>query len=147
MSLPFDKIPSRAELEVLARKPDHAGANARIQLATLDSLGVIPPALDYPIQVWRFGDDLAMVFLAGEVVVDYSIAMKKEFDPDRLWMIAYANDAPCYIPSDRILAEGGYEAESSMLYYARPSRLKPGLEAIIMDAIRAMMPEAFKKPK
>ena len=143
--LPFDTIPTRAELEIQARRPDHSGANAKIQLAKLDNLGVIPLALDYPIQVWRFGDDLAMVFLAGEVVVDYSLALKAEFDPGRLWAISYANASPCYIPSDRILSEGGYEADSSMLYYAQPSRLKMGAESIILDAVRGMVPATFKR--
>ena len=50
-----------------------------------------------------------MVFLPGEVVVDYVLRLKKEFDPARLWVTAYANDEPCYIPSERILKEGGYE--------------------------------------
>ncbi len=145
VALPFDKIPSRAELEAQARKPGHEGANAAIQLAKLDRLGAIPPALDYPIQVWRFGDDLAMVFLAGEVVVDYAIAIKKEYDPDRVWVVAYSNDAPCYIPSDRVLAEGGYEAEGAMLYYALPSKFKTGVEGLILDGVRAQMPGAFKK--
>ena len=143
--LPFDKIPTRDELVVQAKKPGHEGANAAIQLARLDGLGAIPAALDYPIQVWRFGDDLAMVFLAGEVVVDYAIALKAEFDPDRLWVAAYANDAPCYIPSDRILAEGGYEADGAMLYYALPSRLKTGVEGLILSGVRAQMPGSFKK--
>ena len=58
------------------------------------------------VQTWCFGDEMAMVFLAGEVVVDYALRLKWEIDPDRLWIAAYSNDVPCYIPSRRILSEG-----------------------------------------
>jgi hypothetical protein len=144
--LPFAKIPTRAELEELKLKGKtaHDRINAEIQLARLDRLGALPPAIDYPVQTWRFGDDLVIVFLAGEVVVDYALGIKKEFDPKRIWVVAYANDAPCYIPSERILREGGYEAEGAMTYYAWPSRLKPGVEEIIRSAVRAQIPGEFK---
>ena len=61
--------------------------------------------------VWKFSNDLAMVFLAGEVVGDYSVRLKRELDWSRLWLNAWANDMPGYIPSRRILREGGYEAD------------------------------------
>lgn len=145
VSLPFAKIPTRVELEakILASKA-HEKRNAEIQLERLDQLGALPAAIEYPVQTWRFGDDLILVFLAGEVVVDYAIGIKKEFDPKRVWVVSYANDAPCYVPSERILREGGYEAEGSMTYYAWPSRLKTGVEEIIRSAVRAQVPRGFK---
>ena len=79
-------------------------------LQRLDSGEGVPTELsDYPVQTWAFGNDLAMVFLAGEVVQDYSIRMSDMFDANRLWVNAYCNDVPCYIPSKRVLREGGYE--------------------------------------
>ena len=146
VSLPFQKLPTRAELEGLKAKGNpHEKRNAAIQLAKYDRLGALPEAVDYPIQTWRFGNDLSIVFLAGEVVVDYALAIKKEFDPARIWIVAYANDAPSYIPSERILREGGYEAEGAMLYYAWPSRYKTGVEKIILDAVRQQVPKVFRK--
>ena len=84
-----------------------------------------------------------MVFLPGEVVVDYVLRLKKEFDASRLWVSAYSNDLPCYIPSERILKEGGYEGGGAMVYYARPTRLKTGLEQQIIDAVREVVPKGF----
>ena len=84
-----------------------------------------------------------MVFLAGEVVVDYSLRLAREFDADRLWVTAYANDVPCYIPSRRILAEGGYEAEGAMIFYDRPTRLAPEVEDLITATVRQLVPQAF----
>ena len=66
-----------------------------------------------------------MVFLPGEVVVDYALRLKWEIDQHRLWVVAYTNDVPCYIPSRRVLSEGGYEADLSMVFYGHPSRFAP----------------------
>src|SRR5205085_5229703 len=100
----------------------------------------------YPIQTWAFGDSLAMVFLPGEVVVDYSHRLKRELDGLRLWVNAYANDAPCYIPSERILKEGGYEGGGAMVYYDLPGPFKPGLEQPIIDAVRGQIGNTFRAP-
>lgn len=148
IALPFDKIPTVAQLEEIQSKgKPHEKRNATIQLEKIKRLGALPTGLDYPVQTWRWGDDLAIVFLAGEVVVDYVLGIKEEFDPKRVWVVAYANDAPCYIPSERILREGGYEAEGAMLYYAWPSRLKAGVEAAIREAVRAQLPKAFLRAR
>ena len=100
-----------------------------------------PRACPTSVQTWCFGDDMAMVFLAGEVVVDYALRLKWEIDPNRLWIAAYSNDVPCYIPSRRILSEGGYEADLSMVFYGHPSRLAPATEdLIIQDRARPSCP-------
>jgi len=97
------------------------------------------------VQTWTFGDDLAMVFLAGEVVVDYSLRLKREFDASRLWINAYANDVPCYIPSERILKEGGYEGSAigSMVYYDKPAKFAPGVENQIVSVVHDLLPHQF----
>jgi hypothetical protein len=41
-----------------------------------------------------------------------------------------------YIPSRRVLAEGGYEGASSMVIYGRPSPWAPTLEEAIIAAVR-----------
>jgi hypothetical protein len=66
----------------------------------------------YPIQVIRLGDDVTLVALASEVVVDYSLRLKRELGhpPAMLWVAGYCNGYFGYIPSARVLAEGGYEA-------------------------------------
>jgi hypothetical protein len=88
-----------------------------------------------------------MVFLPGEVVVDYDLALKSRFDAQRLCVAAYANYVPCYIPSKRILREGGYEAEDSLWYYDRPARLSPENESYIVETAAGLIPEAFQKAR
>ncbi len=148
ISLPFDHVPTRDELQALIKGKDGAAAyNARTMLDRLDRGETLPDALPYPIQTWAFGDRLCLVFLGGEVVVDYALRLKTELDPSRLMVISYANDVPCYIASERILNEGGYEATGAMFYYGRPSRLKPGVEDLIISAVRSMTPATFRAAK
>src|SRR5206468_2747918 len=116
-------------------------------LARLDRGEKAPDSLYYPISAWQFGDELALVFLPGEVVVDYSLRLKRELDPQRLWVSAYANYVPCYIPSRRILSEGGYEAESSLWYYDRPARLASEAEELIVSTVHQLVPGAFVETK
>lgn len=84
-----------------------------------------------------------MVFLPGEVVVDYGLRLKREFDGTRLWVHGYANDAPCYIPSERILQEGGYEGGGAMVYYDRPTKFAAGLENKIVSTVHELLPRDF----
>src|SRR5581483_3577347 len=64
----------------------------------------------------------------------------------RLWVNAYSNDVPCYIPSERVLKEGGYEGGGAMTFYDLPGRFQPGLEQKIIDAVHAQLDARFKPP-
>jgi len=116
-------------------------------LRRLDRGEKLPTELPYLVQTWNFGNELAMAFLPGEVVVDYSLRLKREYDPKRLWVNAYANDVPCYIPSKRVWREGGYEGGAAMIYYDRPTRLAEGTEDLIVAAVHKLMPWEFEAVK
>ncbi len=139
IQLPLQPIPSRKHWESELQKPGFHGQLAKLLLKRLDETGTLASEVDYPLSVWRFGDDLAMVFLAGEVVVDYSVRLKHELDFKRLWITAWANGMPGYIPSRRILAEGGYEAEFSQVYYAQPGVYAPQVEEILVEAVKELV--------
>ena len=145
-AIPFDATPTREQLQQLVRAGGPPGYNASVHLARLDRGEALPTELPYSTQAWKFGDKLAMVFLPGEVVVDYVLRLKKELDPSRLWITAYANDERCYIPSERILREGGYEGGGAMVYYGWPTRLKPGIEQIIIAAVHRVIGPGFSAP-
>ena len=120
IELPLGPRPGREALEERSKLAGAEGMFARSLLEKLDRGETLPSTVPYPVQTWCFGDDLAMVFLGGEVVVDYALRLKWETDANRLWVTAYSNDVPCYIASKRVLDEGGYEADMSMVFYGRP---------------------------
>src|SRR6202043_3670304 len=78
-------------------------------LARLDRGETLPTHYGCPVAVWQFGPDLTLVGLSGEVVVDYVGLIEKAFGPNHLWIAAYCNDVFGYLPSARVLQEGGYE--------------------------------------
>jgi hypothetical protein len=143
IELPLDQLPTRAEWEARAKETNYIGGHARMNLARLDRGEQLPTRVPYLVQTWTFGKDLTMVFLPGEVVVDYSLRLKKEFDSSRLWVNAYANDVPCYIASERILREGGYEGGGAMIFYDKPARLAPGVENLIVGTVHELVPSDF----
>ena len=135
IDIPLARTVTRAELEArLKDKPNIAYAAAQ-HLKRLDAGQPLPAGIRYPVQAWTFGGELAMVFLGGEVVADYSLRLKRELGASRVWVNAYANHQPCYIPSTRILAEGGYEAQDAMDYYGLPTRLAPDVEERIVGTV------------
>ncbi|HEX5272043.1 MAG TPA: neutral/alkaline non-lysosomal ceramidase N-terminal domain-containing protein, partial [Gemmataceae bacterium] len=146
IELPLADLPDKAEWEERSKREGAVGYHAKVQLARLEKGEALRTKIDYPVMTWAFGDSLAMVFLPGEVVVDYSLRLKKELDSRRLWLNAYANDAPCYIPSERVLKEGGYEGGGAMIYYDLPGPFKPGLEQKIIDAVREQVGKTFAAP-
>lgn len=146
IDLPLGRPQPRDVLEARALKQDYIGHHSRVQLERL-ARGEKPlEKIRYPVQTWAFGNDLAMVFLAGEVVADYSLRLKRELDSQRLWVNGYANDLPCYIPSERVLREGGYEGGGAMTYYDLPAPLQPGLENRIVAAVNKPLAASFKAP-
>ncbi|MSU48687.1 MAG: dehydrogenase [Opitutus sp.] len=144
IDLPFLPLPTRAEWEAKTKQTGGAIAyHARKNLARLDRGEKLPTHVPYLVQCWSFGRDLAMVFLPGEVVGDYSLRLKQEFDADRIWVNAYTNAAPAYIPSRRVLKLGQYEAVSSLRYYDQPASFSPGIEELIVGAVHDVVPGAF----
>jgi putative membrane-bound dehydrogenase-like protein len=143
VDLPLGPLPSRESWERRAQEPGVPGAHAQHFLDMLNGGQELPTSVRYPIGVWSFGEDLAMVFLGGEVVVDYAIRLSEMFDSERLWITAYANAIPSYIPSARLLREGGYETDSSMHYYRQPTRYAPEVEETLLAGVTELMPDGF----
>ncbi len=147
IALPFDKLPSRAKWESERRSKDHTVRNrAEHYLKLLDHGEKIDNQYRYyPVQVWRLGE-LTWIALGGEVVVDYSLRLQRELGRDRsLWIAGYANDVMAYIPSLRVLKEGGYEGDTSMIPYGMPAKWGPEIEERIVAKVRELVKQVSAK--
>jgi hypothetical protein len=114
--------------------------HAEAMLKILDRDGRLPSTYPYPLQAWRFGKDLTLVAMAGEVVSEYALRLKKEAGPEPLWIAAYSNDVFAYIPSRRILDEGGYEAGvSSMEFYLQPGPWTDSVEETVIGKVHEIV--------
>ncbi|MDQ3348851.1 MAG: hypothetical protein M3545_12890, partial [Acidobacteriota bacterium] len=114
--------------------------HAALMQATVRRDGRLPAAQRQPVQVWRLGADLTLVALGGEVVVDYARRLVREYPAQRIWAAGYSNDVFGYVPSLRVLREGGYEGADAMIYYGRPGPFTEAVEDLIFGQVRRLMP-------
>ena len=103
-------------------------------------------SIPYPVQALRLGDGFTLLFLSGEVVVDYALRAKREYAGENLLVAGYSNEIQCYVPSLRVLKEGGYEADSSMIYYGQPGPFTEAVEESVFGAIREVMKAVGAEP-
>ena len=121
IDLAFGPLPSQEQIERDSRSSDfYIASRARHLLKTISTHGPLSQTYPYPVEAWRL-DDLTWIFLGGEVTVDYALRIKRNLGSSRTWVAAYCNDVMAYIPSLRVLKEGGYEGATAMIYYAQPT--------------------------
>ena len=113
--------------------------HAELMKRVLAREGRLPAAQTNPVQVWHLGADLTLVALGGEVVVDYALRLAREYPHRRMWVAGYSNDVFGYVPSTRVLREGGYEGGDAMIYYGRPAPFTDAVEELIVGKVRELM--------
>ena len=141
IDLAFSSPPSKEALQKIESETEgYQKRWATRQLATLQKNGSLVKSYPYPIQMWRLGNQCIMT-MGGEVVIEYSIQLKKLFGPE-IFVMGYVNDDMAYIPSETILSEGGYEGESSQMVYGLPSKWAAGIQERILNEFRKLAPAA-----
>lgn len=131
---------SRAELEKIAK--EGAGtrkADAASMLAQLDEGKELLKTAASPVGAWQFGSDLTWITLPNEVVVDYVMATEKAIGPLKLWVSAYCHHVAGYVPSKRVLSEGGYETRG---LYIGTGWFAAEVEEAVMGAVKEAAREA-----
>lgn len=153
--LPIDRPTTDDLKKALESSNPQTKHHAEVMLATHARMGRLPESYPMPIQVWRFGDQFAMVFLGGEVCVEYAHRIRRELEPllapaspprdatsppapNRIWVAAYANDVFGYVACERMRSEGGYEVDFSMIYYLQPGRWSSGTEDVILRRVHEL---------
>lgn len=145
ISLSLSEVPSREAFVKESMSADKfVAARAKMLLKKIAAGEKLPETYPYPVQTWRLGKDITLVALGGEVVVDYALRLKKELGPG-LWVMGYANDVMAYIPSARVLKEGGYEGGGAMVYYGLPAVWGPKVEDLIVEEIGKQVKQVREK--
>jgi hypothetical protein len=151
IALTFDTLPDKEKwaADVLSRNFALRRRAERYLKMIADGKPIDDAYRYYPVQAWRLGNQVVWVALGGEVVVDYSHRLKNEIaaairEPGTektVWVTAYANDVMAYIPSERVLKEGGYEGDTSMIAYGQPTKWAPGIEDKIVKKVKELVRE------
>ena len=141
-ALPVQPTP-RAELEQLLAKGNvREKETARKMLDALDRGEPMMKTYAAPVSVWQFGRDLTWVALSNEVVVDFVPLIEKAIGPLQLWISAYSHDVSGYIPSARVLSEGGYETRG---LYSANALFTPEAETVLVAKVRELAARAGRK--
>jgi hypothetical protein len=116
----------------------HTKMRAESYLKLLNDNHPLPSAVKLPLAILRLGDDLTFVLIGGEDVVDYSHRIKRILAQDHPWTVGYSYEIPCYIPSARLIKEGGYETDSSLIYYGYYGPFRGAIEKLLLDRLQEM---------
>ena len=148
VAIPFGTPPSREEFQQrLTDENIYKRKHADRMLARLIRDGKLPTSYPYTIQVFQIGGYFTMIGLAGEVVTDYTLRLKRELGTEGLWVAGYTNEVMAYIPSARMFSEGGYEVVDSMIYYDQPCSWSPDLEELIIGKTLNLAESVGRKAK
>jgi hypothetical protein len=132
-------LPTRDELIAQGKDTNkYIAMRAKMLLEDIDDGQPLSPTYPYPIQRWQLGDGVQWFFLGGEVVVDFAIRIKAENTGARTWVAGYSNDVMAYIPSRRVLTEGGYEGGGAMAVYGLPTIWSERVEEQIIDEVQRL---------
>ena len=145
--LEFQPHADRAALEKQTEsKNQYARWKANYVLGQLDKGEAVPNTYELPVQAARLGDQILLVAIGGETVVDYSLRFKKEFGAANpmLWFAGYSTDVSFYLPSLRVLREGGYEGGGHMVYTHFSGPFAENVEKRTFDAIRSVVNHVLK---
>jgi Neutral/alkaline non-lysosomal ceramidase, N-terminal len=139
-TLDLEPLPSIDDLKRDAEsKPGHTRRKARYLLNILDRGERVPLVQSCPLHVARFGDELLMIFISGETVVDYSLRCKVDFAGPFVWVAGYCDDVFAYLPSRRVLLEGGYEGRDGIIHQLVATPFQPNVEQRVMTCLSKLV--------
>jgi hypothetical protein len=146
IDLPLMDPPGREQLEKDAQNGDPSvRQRAEAYLKLLNQGQPLPAAVKLPLAALRIGDDLTFVMMGGEVVSDYSKRLKRLLAQDHPWTVGYAYEVPCYIPSTRLIKEGGYESDFSLTYYGYYGPFRANIEDLLINRMTALVASVREK--
>lgn len=145
VALPLEEPPTREEIDRLLSGGGNSWRryNAKRMLEVLEKNEELPRTFAAPLAVWQFGEDLTLVGLSGEVVNEYVPLLRESLGSGRLWIAAYTNHVFGYVPTARILKEGGYETRG--LYGNVVGSFSPDVEKVLVEAVREMAVSAGRQ--
>lgn len=135
MRLPLEPK-SPEEYERLLEQPGQPEYNRRALSRLVASIrdGTVKDGIPLYVSVWHMGRDTRLIAIEGEVSVRYALLLKKLFPGGRTVVLGYSNGVPTYIPSARVLREGGYEAEAYRMH-GMAGPLRTEIEDMIVGRI------------
>ena len=150
VELRFAPPPSTDAIKAQLKSSDRFDRiHAEAMVEQLERWGSIPVSYDtFPIQAIQFGSDFTFVAICGEVVVDYALRLKRELQTSpesTIWVAGYSNYVFGYLPSLRVLKEGGYEGGGAMRYTTFPGPFDDSVEERVIGKVNELVRKVRKE--
>lgn len=100
--------------------------------------------LRFEAQLLRIGDRWSLLSATHELFAEYQLWFDKNAPTEHNMMLAYTNACESYIPTDRDLALGGYEAatfpslDGAAFKYHHRRALRAGAEQMVIEQLRSL---------
>jgi hypothetical protein len=135
VDLPFDTVSSE---ERLRERSNMSGLNGEVAQALLAHPEWRNPTIPLTLQRLDIAAGCSLLAINGEVVVEYGLRIRERSGGSVLPM-GYANGMTGYIPTARIIAEGGYEAGDAAPWFFLPGPFTPEVESVVDGAITTIL--------
>lgn len=142
IGLPFAPLPSMDSLRLQASSGNgFVSRHAKRILNRWPNPGDQPADYQYPVQVCVLGGKLILVALGGEPVAEYGLRIKSDLarSGNAVWVAGYSNLSNAYIPTRRVLREGGYEGTEAIIYQSLPTPFREQIEDRIVAAVERLV--------
>jgi len=136
--LKFAPLPEKGILESRAKSPDgFVSRHAQWVLRSWPNRGDHPAPYQLPVQVVDLGGKVLLIALGGEPMADYSLRLKRELKAKgkTAWVAGYSNLVHAYIPTRKVLLEGGYEGTDAVIYQSLPGPFHTDIEESLIDCV------------
>jgi hypothetical protein len=135
VQLPFQTLPGDEDIDAAISK---GGAWAEWGERLRRKPELLRPHIPFELTRLDIADGLSFIAMNGEVVLEYGMFIKEE-TKGKVLPLGYANGMVGYVPTAAQIAEGGYEAKDSSIYFALPAPFDPSIETIIRQGITQLI--------
>ena len=116
---------------------------ARDMIARLDSGYALPTRVPITAHGITLGRGFRIVAIEGELVADLGHLIRSFYKDGITMPLGYSNGCQLYLPSSKMIDEGGYEVESYW-EYRFPAPLSKGVEEILTGTLKELSQQGVR---
>lgn len=133
---PFVTLPSRAVLAEAAQVPDDAMKQmwAKRMIVKIDRGEELPTSAPITVHGIRLAEGVRLAGLEVEPVAEWGRVIQAFYGAGTTFALGYVDGCQMYLPTTKMLGEGGYEVVSYYEYHW-PAQLAPGIEDRMLKAL------------
>ncbi|NQX64228.1 neutral/alkaline non-lysosomal ceramidase N-terminal domain-containing protein [Paenibacillus qinlingensis] len=87
------------------------------------------------LSIWHLDEETRLIAMEGEISTEYSLLLKSMFPGGKTIVLGYTNGVYYYVPTRKMIAEGGYEVDCNYCFGGFRGSFVPEIEDIIIGQI------------